>query len=138
MKDFVQSHTTISWQSCTRAKYYVLGNTACQKEEEPLIWRPWLAGEGEGASSGCGHLPTARALLPAQCPSRRLEAKWAGSPCYQHSGRLSSKEVCSPPSLQGNLGGMKQTVSAGTFCSLLGWGWHVADLRIEERMGKSI
>lgn len=69
---------------------------------------PWATGEGKGASRACGHHPAAQALLHSRCPRRSLEAEQAGSPCYRSPGRLSSKEVCSVPWLQGNLGAVKQ------------------------------
>lgn len=69
---------------------------------------PWATEEGKGASRACGRHPAAQAPLHSRRPRRSLEAEQAGSPCYRSPGRLSSKEVCSVPWLQGNLGAVKQ------------------------------
>lgn len=102
-----------------RAEHTELLGTVRRDEEQPVTWLPWLAGEGR-------HATARSALHPA--PKEKLEALQAGSPYYQHSGPLSSKEVCSLPSLRGNLG-------AGKLASLGRAG--LLPTRAQERMGAS-
>lgn len=102
-----------------RAEHTELLGTVRRDEEQPVTWLPWLAGEGR-------HATARSALHPA--PKEKLEALQAGSPYYQHSGPLSSKEVCSLPSLWGNLG-------AGKLASLGRAG--LLPTRAQERMGAS-